>query len=108
MSQNLQNFAKFQNFQFDNLVDFEKMLQNAYLLAKIGADTTENERIFAEILPKIGNEPAGPTPGSPLDRDGVVRGRPVRRPRTGRRPRLGWAEGSAARPRPGLGLRLGG
>ena len=30
------------------------MLQNAYLRAKIGADTAENERDFAEILPKIG------------------------------------------------------
>ena len=29
------------------------MLQNAYLLAKIGADTAENEQHFAEILPKI-------------------------------------------------------
>ena len=27
------------------------MLQNAYLLAKIGADTAENERNFAENLP---------------------------------------------------------
>ena len=27
------------------------MLQNAYFLAKIGADTAENERNFAEILP---------------------------------------------------------
>jgi hypothetical protein len=35
------------------------MLQNAYLLAKIGADTAENERIFAEILPTIGNYPTG-------------------------------------------------
>ena len=33
------------------------MLQNAYLLAKIGADTAENEQHFAEILPKIGNDP---------------------------------------------------
>merc|ERR1719364_325634 len=33
----LQNFVKFQKFQLDNLVDFEKMLPNAYLLAKIGA-----------------------------------------------------------------------
>ena len=49
------------------------MLQNAYLLAKIGADTAENEQHFAEILPKIGNYPTGPadrrrprrsTPGS--------------------------------------------
>ena len=55
--QNLQNFAKFQSFQLDNLVDFEKMLQNAYFLAKIGADTAENEQYFAEILPKTGNYP---------------------------------------------------
>ena len=33
------------------------MLQNAYFLAKIGADTAENERDFAEILPKTGNLP---------------------------------------------------
>ena len=36
------------------------MLQNAYLLAKIGGDTAENEQHFAEILPKIGNYPTGP------------------------------------------------
>ena len=36
------------------------MLQNAYSLAKIGADTAENEQHFAEILPKIGNYPTGP------------------------------------------------
>ena len=42
------------------------MLQNAYLLAKIGADTAENERNFAEILPKIGNYPTGlPAPRDP-------------------------------------------
>ena len=44
------------------------MLQNAYLLAKIGADTAEHERNFAEILPKIGNYPTGPrvrTPAAP-------------------------------------------
>ena len=34
------------------------MLQNAYLLAEISADTAENERNFAEILPKICNYPA--------------------------------------------------
>ena len=37
------------------------MLQNAYFLAKIGADTAENEQHFAEILPKTGNYPTGPT-----------------------------------------------
>ena len=31
------------------------MLQSAYFLAKIGADTAENEQNFAEKLPKIGN-----------------------------------------------------
>ena len=31
------------------------MLENAYLVAKIGADTAENEQTVAEILPKIGN-----------------------------------------------------
>ena len=39
------------------------MLQNAYLLAKNGADTAENEQTFANILPKIGKKPtlaAGP------------------------------------------------
>ena len=29
------------------------MLQNAYFLAKIGADTAENEQHFADILPKL-------------------------------------------------------
>ena len=38
------------------------MLQNAYLLAKIGADTAENEQHFAEILPKTGNYPTDPDP----------------------------------------------
>ena len=40
------------------------MLENAYLLAKIGADTAESERNFAEILPKIGNYPARAEPRS--------------------------------------------
>ena len=31
------------------------MLRNAYFLAKICADTAENEQHFAEYLPKIGN-----------------------------------------------------
>ena len=36
------------------------MLKNAYFLAKIGAETAENERHFAENLPKIANYPTGP------------------------------------------------
>ena len=42
------------------------MLQNAYLLAKIGADTAENEQHFAEKLPKVGNHPTGPRLGPGL------------------------------------------
>ena len=53
------------------------MLQNAYFLAKIGADTAENEQHFAEILSKTGNYPTGararasPPPGP---RGGEARG----------------------------------
>ena len=46
------------------------MLQNAYFLAKIGADTAENERYFAEILP-IGRRVADRCPGAPLRCDGI-------------------------------------
>ena len=35
------------------------MLKNANLLAKIGADTAENEQHFAKNLPKTGNYPTG-------------------------------------------------
>ena len=41
---------------------FWKMLQNAYFLAKVGADTTENEQHFAECLPKLGNYPTAHPP----------------------------------------------
>ena len=39
------------------------MLQNAYFLAKIGADTAENEQHSAEILP-IGRRIADLCPGA--------------------------------------------
>ena len=56
--------CQIQKCQLDNLVDFEKYCNTRiyYLLAKIGADTAENERKFAENLPKIGNYPTGPLP----------------------------------------------
>ena len=44
------------------------MLQNAYLLAKIGTDTAENERSFAEILPigrRVAVRRGRPAPRSP-------------------------------------------
>ena len=60
------------------------MLQNAYFLAKIGADTAENEQHFAEILPKTGNYPTGPS----------VRGGPRSRRDAERRP--AWQEPATA------------
>ena len=53
MLQNLQNFAKFQKLQLDNLVDFEKCWKTRilnYFLANIASETAENEQHFAEIL----------------------------------------------------------
>ena len=41
------------------------MLQNACSLAKIGTDAAENERHFAENLPKIGNYRTGPLRARP-------------------------------------------
>ena len=53
------------------------MLQNAYFLAKIGADTAENEQHFAETLPETGNYPTGPLMSwhPPAARTGVARRR---------------------------------
>ena len=69
----LQNPAKLKfcqifisKFQINNLVDLLKNAENAHLLAKISADTAENEQHCAEILP-IGRgvagraRPAGPS-----------------------------------------------
>ena len=51
------------------------MLENAYFLAKIGADIAENEQHFAEILP-IGRRVADRCPGARMSyRAGV--GRPA-------------------------------
>ena len=40
MSQNLQNFAKFQNFQLDNLVDFEKCCKTTETAQHVRATDT--------------------------------------------------------------------
>ena len=49
------------------------MLQNAYFLAKIGADTAENEQRFAENLLKIGNYPTASCPRGRSARGPAVR-----------------------------------
>ena len=49
------------------------MLQNAYFLAKIGADTAENEQHFAEILP-IGRTRAARQPPQQVRDVGTVGG----------------------------------
>ena len=54
------------------------MLQNAYFLAKIGADTAENEQHFAEICQKLATTLRATRHG-PVELNGVV-------PRTGARP----------------------
>ena len=61
------------------------MLKNAYLLAKIGADTAEIERIFAKMLPKLATTQQ--MSDFPLDPAGAQREPPVRRlPRDQKRP----------------------
>ena len=50
------------------------MLQNAYFLAKIGADTAENEQHFAKILPKTGNYPTVTTRRATLLVDAISPG----------------------------------
>ena len=52
------------------------MLQNAYFLAKIGADTAENEQYFAKNLRKTDNYPTGP--GAAAGHDAGVDGPPPR------------------------------
>ena len=65
------------------------MLQNAYFVAKIGADTAENEQHSAEILPTDALW-RGPSP--------VLRGRPRRPARRALRPRSLHRERAARRP----------
>ena len=67
------------------------MLQNSYFLAKIGADTAENEQHFAEILPTDAEDLAEP------------RGRERAELRLSRRGRRGVRPGGARRRRLALG-----
>ena len=58
MSQNLQDIAKFQKFQFENLVDFEKCCKTHILLQKsvpIQPKTSNILPKFCQKLPLIGS-----------------------------------------------------
>ena len=54
MSHNLQNLAKFQKFQFENLVDFEKCCKTHILLKK----SEPIQPKTSNILPKFCQKPA--------------------------------------------------
>ena len=49
------------------------MLQNAYFLAKIGADTAEIEQHFAEICQKVASSPDAAMHGPPQHRRAAQR-----------------------------------
>ena len=69
------------------------MLQNAYFLAKIGADTAEIEQHFAEILPKIGKTTLRVVRGQPRGPGGAGRHGGVAADLAGRERRLGYQLG---------------
>ena len=73
------------------------MLQNAYFLAKIGADTAENEQHVAEILPTDARGQRPPRRG------GLGQGPRSSRPRRGRRQRRETPAAAAARGEKGRG-----
>ena len=53
MSQNLQNFAKIQNFQLDNLVDFEKCCKTRIFLQKSVPIQPKTSDILAKFCQKL-------------------------------------------------------
>ena len=62
------------------------MLQNAYFLAKIGADTAENEQHFAEILPtdalgRSGRRGSCEEAGRPVQLSGMLEQGRIHQPR---------------------------
>ena len=68
------------------------MLQNAYFLAKIGADTAENEQHFAEILP---TDALNPSAAELAESAGILDGiRRVVAPEGRRRRLRGWLDES--------------
>ena len=58
-AKNLQNIAKFQKFQLENLVDFENDAKRIFSCKNRCRYSRKRAKI-AEILPKIGTYPTGP------------------------------------------------
>ena len=81
------------------------MLQNAYFLAKIGADTAENEQHFAEICQKLATTLRVHYPTGPPERrqGGALRDR-LRGGRLQRAARLHRGRRASGGGPPGLGL----
>jgi len=53
MSQNLQNFTKFQKFQLDNLVDFEKCCKTHIFLQKLVPMQPKTNNILPKFCQKL-------------------------------------------------------
>ena len=64
MSQNLQNFVKFQKFQLENLVDFEKCCRTHIFLQKSEPIQPKTSNILPKFV-KNWQLPYGPRPGPP-------------------------------------------
>ena len=93
MSQNLQNFVKFQKFQFENLVDFEKCCKTHINLQKSVPIQPKTSNILPKFCqPTLSGVPAGVARVEEADR---VRGPRGPRHREGQRARE--AEGAGER-----------
>ena len=64
MSQNLQNFAKFQKFQLDNLVDFEKCCKTHIYLQKSVPIQPKTSNMLPKICQKLATTLRVPSAGS--------------------------------------------
>ena len=73
MSQNLQNFAKFQKIQLDNLVDFEKCCQTHIYLQNFVLIQPKTSNILPKFCQKLASKRPSTTDGG--HGRGVVRGR---------------------------------
>ena len=78
MSQNLQKFVKFQKFQLENLVDFEKCCKTHIYLEKSVPIQPKTSNILPKILPNILPEGRSELVGAPDSAPGL--GRATQRP----------------------------